>query len=331
MDRALCEHVPLVCPACRARLEGEGSGTVHALRLSVAAVDVTGSDGELIHGTLACPAAGGCGREYPVLDGIPILVADLDDYIRNERATILRRRDLPPWADELLDLSLDDADPEQRRARILAAYGAAYPTPPHPLLAPLAEGLPAFLQKCLATHGPAPRPGVIRRGLDAGCATGGFTGLLARHVDLAVGIDLAFDHVRRARELAMPIAAGTRPSFLVASADEPIFDGGTFDAILAVNILDATRDPHRLLGALGHTLRPGGLLVLTTPFEYATALTELQDRIEEDELLETLAVDYEVIEDADDVPWHLPVSARHHDVYFVRAIAARKRERASAN
>ena len=329
MHRGLCEQVPLVCPACRAPLEGEGSGIVHAPRLSVAAVDVTSSDGELIDGTLACPAAGGCDREYPILDGIPILVADLDDYLRNERTIILRRRDLPPWADELLDLSLDDADAEQRRARILGAYDAAYPTPPHPLLAPLAEGLPAFLQKCLATHGPAPRPGVIRRGLDAGCATGGFTGLLARHVDLAIGIDLAFDHVRRAREAAMPTAAGTPLSFLVASADEPVFDGGTFDAILAVNILDATRDSHRLLGTLGHTLRPGGLLVLTTPFEYATALTELQDRIEEDELLETLAVDYEVIEDAGEVSWHLPVSARHHDVYFVRAIAARKRERAS--
>jgi len=302
---------------------------VHGPRLSVAAADVTGSDGELIHGTLACPHPGGCGREYPVLDGIPILVTDLDDYLRDERATILRRRDLPPWADELLDLSLDDADAEQRRARILNAYGAAYPTPPHPLLAPLAEGLPAFLQKCLATHGPAPRLDVIRRGLDAGCATGGFTGLLARHVDLAVGIDLAFDHVRRAREAAMPIAPGTRPSFLVASADEPAFDDGTFDAILAVNILDAIRDPRRLLGALGRSLRPGGLLVLTTPFEYATALTELQDRIEEDELLETLAVDYEVIEDAADVPWHLPVNARHHDVYLVRAVAARKREHAS--
>jgi SAM-dependent methyltransferase len=179
---------------------------------------------------------------------------------------------------------------------MLTAYGAAYPTPPHPLLAPLAEGLPAFLQKCLATHGPAPWAGAIRRGLDAGCATGRFTGLLARHVELAVGIDLAFDQVRRARELAMPTAAETRPSFLVASADEPVFDDGTFDGILAVNILDATRDPRRLLGALGRTLRPGGLFVLTTPFEYATALTELQDRIEEDELLETLAVDYEVIE-----------------------------------
>jgi SAM-dependent methyltransferase len=113
----------------------------------------------------------------------------------------------------------------------------------------------------------------------------------------------------------------------VASANEPVFDDDTFDTVLAVNILDATRDPRHLLGALGRSLRPGGLLVLTTPFEYATALTELEDRIEEDELLDTLAEDYDVVEDADDVPWHLPVSARHHDVYLVRAIAARKRER----
>ena len=124
----------------------------------------------------------------------------------------------------------------------------------------------------------------------------------------------------------MPTSTGRRPSFLVASADEPGFDDDTFDTILAVNILDAIRDPRRLLGALGRSLRPGGLIVITTPFEYATALTELEDRIEEDELLSTLAADYDVVEDADDVPWHLPVSARHHDVYLVRAIAARKRQ-----
>src|ERR1700752_4883796 len=113
--------MPLVCPACRARLEADGRGTGDGPRLSVAAADVTGPDGELIHGTLACLPDGGCGREYPVRDGIPILVIELDDYLRNEPTTILRRRDLPPWAEELLDLSLDDADAGQRRARILAA------------------------------------------------------------------------------------------------------------------------------------------------------------------------------------------------------------------
>jgi SAM-dependent methyltransferase len=332
MDRRLCEQVPLVCPACRARLDDEGSGTTPGPGLTVASADATGSHGELIHGTLACPRAGGCGREYPVLDGIPILVVDLDTYLRDERETILHRRDLPAWARELLDLSLDDADARRRRTRALAAYAATYPAPPHPLLASLAEGLPAFLQKCLAAHGPSPRAGAIRRGLDAGCATGGFTGLLARHVDLAIGIDLAFDRVRHAHEAtATSPVTGPRPSFVVASADEPAFDADTFDAVLAVNLLDAIRDPRRLLRALDRSLRPGGLLVLTTPFEYGTEVTELEDRVEEDELLETLAPGYEVVEDADDVPWHLPASERHHDVYLVRAIAARKRERGAGS
>jgi SAM-dependent methyltransferase len=324
MDRRLCEQVPLVCPACRARLDAATSGDTPGPGLTVASADATGSRGELIHGTLACPRAGGCGREYPVLDRIPILVADLDAYLRDERETILRRRDLPAWADDLLDLPLDDADVGRRRARALAAYAAAYPAPPPPLLASLAEGLPAFLQKCLATHGPAPRPGAIRRGLDAGCAAGGFTGVLARHVELAIGIDLAFDRVRHAREASAGVT-GPRPSFVVASADEPTFDAGTFDVVLAVNLLDAVPDPRRLLRALDRGLRPGGLLVLTTPFEYTTALTALEDRLEEDELLETLAPGYEVVEDADGVPWHLPAGERHHDVYLVRAVGARKR------
>jgi SAM-dependent methyltransferase len=285
-----------------------------------------GPDGALVHGTLACAAPPGCGREYPVIDGLAIVVDDLAGYLREERRVILRRRDLPAWAHELLDLDLDDGDPERRRAQSLAAYAAAYPAPPDPALAGLAAGLPAFLDRCLAAH--APR-GAGTRGLDAGAGTGGFTALLARHVDHAVGFELAFDRARRAREDARARGGGRRPWFAVASAEVPPFDAASFDVVTALNVLDAVRHPRRLLAALHRCLRPGGLLVVTTPFTYASARTPLAEQLDEDELLPWLAAlggapGYEVLEDEPRVPWHLPTGDRHHDVYLVRAIAARK-------
>ena len=296
MERDLCERIPLACPVC-------------ASALALGEVAREGPRGVVLHGTLACAA---CAREYPILDGVPILVADLAGYIRDERRTILRRRDLPAWAEELLDLSLDEADPEWRRARTLASYAGGAPSDPS--LEALAAPLGDFVDESLARHARS-----ARLGLDAGAAAGMFTRRLARHVERAVGLEAAFDRARRARE-ETPEAA-----FIAGFVEEPPFAAASFDAALALNLLDVVARPRRLLEVLHACLRPGGVLILTTPFEYATSRTELEEWIEEEELRPEIERLFEVLDDRPRIPWHLPISERHHDVYFVRGVVARRR------
>jgi SAM-dependent methyltransferase/uncharacterized protein YbaR (Trm112 family) len=321
MRKDIHEKVPLVCPACRAASEGAGEDSP----LLVGAVDVESPAGELVQGTLAC-ADEECGREYPVVDGIPLLLDDVLAYAKEERAALMRRADLTARNREVLELALDDEDEEHLRGRDLATYLAAHFAPPDdPTLAPLATPLGAWVEDALARHAPAN----ARLGLDAGCATGGFTLALSRHVGQAVGVELGFDLARAARE-RVPAAF-----FAVASAEELPFERGAFDVVLALNLLDAIARPRLALRRLDACLRPGGLLLVTTPFAYETARTAPEERLLEEELPAFLAgagrgslqPGYEVLDDRPRVPWLLPLGPRRFDLFLLRCVAARKKAR----
>jgi SAM-dependent methyltransferase len=189
----------------------------------------------------------------------------------------------------------------------------------------------------LARHAPAN----ARRGLDAGSAVGGFTRALAARVEQAVGVDLAFDLVRAAARRPPAPAAGDAaparpaPFFAVATVEEPPFERGAFDVVLALNIVDAVARPRVAIRRLDACLRPGGLLLLATPLAWSSARTVLDERIAEEDLLPflrgagrgTLQPGYDLLEDRPRVPWLLPLGPRRYDLFMTRCIAARKRER----
>jgi len=214
----------------------------------------------------------------------------------------------------LLDAPLGDDHAERIRARHLASYRLGQQGEFSEEVAELGRAFPRFLEEVLG------RLGGGGLGVDLGCATGGYTRVLARYVECAVGLDL---HFERVQEAARQAPAGT--AFLVANAERAPLTAETVDVALALNLLDSTARPRALVAHLARLLRGGGLLVLTTPFEYSSAYAAPEEWIREDELAGVLAAEFEVLEERERLPWVLPVSGRRSDVFFVRAVVARRR------
>ena len=128
------------------------------------------------------------------------------------------------------------------------------PQPP-PLDDPLAPVRLRLLRESLAGTRPA-------RVLDAGSGPGDVVAALAADGHDAVGMDVSAQAVDRARE------RHPGHEFVVHSAEElpwPV-EPGTFDAVVAFEVIEHLLRPRRLLEGAAQALRPGGHLALTTPY-----------------------------------------------------------------
>ena len=135
------------------------------------------------------------------------------------------------------------------------------------------------------------------RALDLGCAVGRSSFELSRKIPEVIGIDYSRSFIRAAKQLQkngkirFPLVEEgktTRPSF--ARVSSPIarkrvcFQAGdalripkrlgTFDLVLAANLIDRLPDPERFLKkVLPKLIRPGGTLLLTSPYTWSTDFT----------------------------------------------------------
>ena len=134
------------------------------------------------------------------------------------------------------------------------------------------------------------------RALDIGCAVGGASFALARHCAEVVGIDFSTRFIEAARRLqregghpVLILEEGkrfrnavvnvsddvdrTRLRFEVGDALDLPESLGVFDAVLAANLIDRLPDPRRFLKRLPSLLRPGGQLLLTSPYTWLESFT----------------------------------------------------------
>ena len=134
------------------------------------------------------------------------------------------------------------------------------------------------------------------RALDIGCAVGRSTFELARTFHETIGIDYSHNFIHAGNRLK---EAGQLPTRLKLVGDssrelkvnrpegidssrvhfeqgdaQNLRDGlGTFDAILACNLICRLPDPQKFLARLPSLLNPGGQLFLTTPFTWLEEYT----------------------------------------------------------
>ena len=145
-----------------------------------------------------------------------------------------------------------------------------------------------------------PLAGRVDRALDLGCAVGRSAFELARTAQNVIGIDLSQRFVSAAKEIQRsgeirfhrheegnaytsilrrldPAIDRGRCQFEVGDALRLRSDLGTFDFILAANLIDRVHSPKELLAVLRRLLNPGGHLLIASPYTWLSEFTPTQE------------------------------------------------------
>ena len=279
------------CPVC-----ARDRNQTPALLLSP---DAAERDGDVLSGTLVCADAA-CRAEYPIIDGIPVISAGVRQLLRDRAIELLLRDDLPPDALGLLGDALGPDSWLDVLRQTLSTYGWDAFADLDPAEAPSDVLRPGAARRCLQAllrlAGTMPDGPV----LDLGCAAGrtSFELAAAAPGSLVLGIDNNLGLLRLARRaatrgevtygrrriglvyderrFAVDLPGRERVDFWACDAAALPFTPGRAGLVAALNLLDCVPDPVALLHAIVGALRPGGVLLLATPFDWAPRATPLE-------------------------------------------------------
>ena len=187
------------------------------------------------------------------------------------------------------------------------------------------------------------------RGLDLGCSVGRSSFELARHCEEVVGIDYSQAFIDAANRMktqglhpAWRMDEGSATTLLDLKVDAAIDpnrvhfeqgdaqhireDIGQFDVVIACNLICRLPEPMRLLQRLSQLLKPGGQLLITTPFTWLEAYTPSENWLgdgAEDSfagLRSALESSFELQQQ-----WDMPFLIREHARKFQYSIAQASR------
>lgn len=186
------------------------------------------------------------------------------------------------------------------------------------------------------------RGGKRTRALDVGCAVGRFTFELAGVVDEAVGIDNSRAFIRAARRLAKTrtatirvLESGARYSTTQVSIPKRLRTGGVrfevgdamdisrlvragkgFDIVAGINLLCRLPSPRKFLRQLSSVVKPGGQLLLASPFSWLENFTPKKDWMEPEAVIEALRPEFKLARRRD-----VPFLIREHRRKFQLVIS----------
>jgi len=322
----------LVCLSCRRMSEQ---------RIDLSTLDRVGD-------FLACK----CGRRYPIIDGVPLVLADPAGYLRNEIASVVERDLAPDVAALLAEPGPDDAPYAQLLEHLsiyLDAHWGDHAEPPPDGPTP-AFGLAAIAERIAAR---ASEP--VGDAVELGCSVGRILAELAHGAERVVGLELRFASARRARKLLAgePLAyarrtigrhftpATIRPraiehvTIVCGDALDPPLVPGMFDRVVAINLLDSVRNPGQLLAVVDALCAPGGEVILTSPYAWQSATVDDGERIGGADPAGAIAARFRDgtdlraryrIEDEAELPWTLRRDSRGAVAYRCHYLRMRKGE-----
>ncbi len=93
MRRQHFDSLKPICPVCRSL-----TGELHPLVLAEVNQE---TDQGIIEGVLHCSHAN-CLREYPIIDGIPLIIANIREYLSANAFQVCQRDDFSPTIESML-------------------------------------------------------------------------------------------------------------------------------------------------------------------------------------------------------------------------------------
>ncbi len=381
MRREHLEALAPVCPVCRRA--GRGASPLAVVEVIEASRTGEAEPGEVVEGLLRCPHPA-CQREYPVIDGVPLLIADLRGHVAGGLLPLLVRDDLSELTESLLGDCAGPGSELDTLRRELSTYGedhygdlepeadgaegAGAPDAdpdPDPDLGP--GSATRLLAALLEAAGPALEGLPDGPVLDLGCSVGRTTFELAARLGRpALGVDLNFGMLRMAqgvlrrgvaryprrrvgvvfdrREVPADLPGRAAADFWAADAAELPFEDGRFALVASLNVVDCVTAPRDALAELVRVLAPGGLALVTTPYDWSPAATPFEQwlgghsqrhegRGAAEPVLRTLLTPgahpasvegVEIVAEAEGLPWRLRLHARSVVEYRVHGVVVRK-------
>ena len=256
------------------------------------------TDSRILAGTLHCPD---CQHEYPILDGIPIIVPELAPLLSERGIEMLLRDDLDPTLESLFGDAIgpDSWFDVMRHVQSTYAWDGYADLDPAEVC-DADSPAPGAARRCLARliELGGIEAKTMRRVLDLGCASGRTSFDIAKinpH-SLVLGIDIhlgLLQIARRAgdgrvsyprrriglvydrRRFAVDLPGADQVDFWACDALALPFAPGIADLCVALNLLDCVPDPRRLLESLARATRVEGRILLATPYDWSTRATPI--------------------------------------------------------
>lgn len=257
-------------------------------------------DEDVLAGILHCPNPA-CRLEFPIVDGVPIIVPDPRALLAERGIECLLRAELDPAVESLIGDAIGPGTWFDVLRQTVSTYGWDGWADLDPEEAPT-EGAappPGAVRRCLARLLEMAEPPTVGRAVDLGCGAGRTAFDLAACYPsaLVLGIDASPALLRLARgaasgsvsyprrriglvydrrRFAVHLPGAERVDFWACDALALPFPTGAADLAVALNLIDCVAEPRQLLAGLATLLRLDGRALLATPYDWSTRATPLE-------------------------------------------------------
>lgn len=339
------EALAPICPRCK-HVDGEEHPLVLHERTEERA-------GLVWHGRIHCsnPA---CWQEFPILDGIPVLVADPVGFLTNSKHQVLLRNDLPADLESMIGDALGPGSDFDTTRHHLSLYAGTH-------FADWTEDGGGAQVPAILDAGWSSIPSQEGAAIDLGTSVGrGVWELAARRAGPVVGADLNFSMLRLGQQLMLEGKA-TFPRRRIGVVFDPVevtlpdemvsdrvdlwamdcmalpFRSDQFAMATALNLVDCIPGPTDMIVEAARILAAGAGAVFTTPYDWSPAATDPVGWMgghsqrgptggDGEAVLTATLANYGLtpLAESHDIPWALTVHARSVMHYMLHMVVCQR-------